>query len=144
MSVPFVAAYSATKFGVEAISDALRVELRPWKIKVSCIEPGSIATPLWERGFEQFDRQVEKMSPQARALYGEYVPRMRKITQRTASMGIPAARVADAVEHALTAARPRTRYLVGRDAFAQSAFRRVPDRSRDAVFGRVMGLDKKS
>jgi short-subunit dehydrogenase len=50
MSVPFVAAYSATKFGVEAISDALRVELRPWAIKVACIEPGSIATPMPDRG----------------------------------------------------------------------------------------------
>lgn len=144
MSVPFVSAYSATKFSVEAISDALRVELRPWGIKVACIEPGSIATPLWERGFEQFDRQVEKMSPEAKALYGQYVPRMRKITERSAAMGIPPARVADAVEHALTAARPRTRYLVGRDALAQSALRRAPDRGRDAVFGRVMGLDKRA
>jgi NAD(P)-dependent dehydrogenase (short-subunit alcohol dehydrogenase family) len=143
MSVPFVAAYSATKFGVEAISDALRVELRPWRIKVACIEPGSIATPLWERGFEQFDRQVEKMSPEARALYGEYVPRMRKITEQSASRGIPPARVADAVEHALTAAQPRTRYLVGADALAQTAFRKVPDRARDALMGRVMGLDKR-
>ena len=65
VSVPFVAAYSATKFAVEAISDSLRVELRPWGIKVACIEPGSIATPLWERGFEQFDRQVDKMPPEA-------------------------------------------------------------------------------
>jgi NAD(P)-dependent dehydrogenase (short-subunit alcohol dehydrogenase family) len=144
MSVPFVAAYSATKFGVEAISDALRVELRPWRIKVACIEPGSIATPLWERGFEQFDRQVEKMSPEARALYGEYVPRMRKITEQSASRGIPPARVADAVEHALTAAQPRTRYLVGADALAQTAFRKVPDRARDALMGRVMGLDKRN
>ena len=144
MSVPFVAAYSATKFGVEAISDALRVELRPWAIKVACIEPGSIATPIWDRGFEKFDSQVEKMSPSARALYGDYIPRMRKLTQRSASMGIPPARVADAVEHALTAARPRTRYLVGKDAVAQAAFRSVPDRGRDALLGRYMGLDRKA
>jgi NAD(P)-dependent dehydrogenase (short-subunit alcohol dehydrogenase family) len=144
MSVPFVAAYSATKFAVEALSDALRVELRPWGIPVACIEPGSIATPLWERGFEQFDKQVEKMSPEAKSLYGEYIPRMRKITQRSASMGIPPDRVADAVEHALTAPRPRTRYLVGRDALAQAALRAVPDRGRDAVLGRVMGLDRKA
>jgi NAD(P)-dependent dehydrogenase (short-subunit alcohol dehydrogenase family) len=143
MTVPFVAGYSATKFAVEAISDALRVELRPWGIKVACIEPGSIATRIWERGFEQFDREVAKMSPDALALYGEYIPRMRQLTERTASMGIPPARVADAVEHALTAARPRTRYLVGKDALAQSAFRRVPDRGRDAVLGRVLGLDKR-
>jgi NAD(P)-dependent dehydrogenase (short-subunit alcohol dehydrogenase family) len=144
MPVPFVAAYSATKFAVEAISDSLRVELRPWGIKVACVEPGSIATPLWERGFEQFDRQVAGMTPEAHDLYGKYIPRMRKITERSASMGIPPARVADAVEHALTAARPRTRYLVGLDAHAQTALRSVPDRGRDAILGRFLGLDAKS
>jgi hypothetical protein len=86
---------------------------------------------------------VEKLSPEARALYGEYVPRMRKITEESAGRGIPPARVADAVEHALTAARPRTRYLVGADARVQSVLRRAPDRGRDALFGRYMGLDRK-
>src|SRR5258708_16541163 len=133
MSVPFVSAYSATKFGVEAISDALRVELRPWGIKVACIEPGSIATPLWERGFEQFDRQVEKMSPEAIELYGELIPRMRKIVERQAGAGIPPAPVADAVEHALTAPPPQNRYLVGDDPRAPSAPRPVPDKGRDAL-----------
>jgi NAD(P)-dependent dehydrogenase (short-subunit alcohol dehydrogenase family) len=144
MSVPFVAAYSATKFSVEAISDALRVELRPWGIKVACIEPGSIDTQLWERGFEQFDRQVERMSPRAMELYGDYIPRMRKITEESAARGIPPARVADAVEHALTASRPKTRYLVGYDARAQVAFRAVPDKGRDAMMARYLGLDKKA
>ncbi len=143
MSVPFVSAYSATKFGVEAISDALRVELRPWGIKVACIEPGSIATPLWERGFKQFDAQVEKMSPKALELYGDLIPRMRKIVERQAGAGIPPARVADAVEHALTATRPKTRYLVGNDARAQSALRLVPDKGRDALLARVVGIRQK-
>ena len=144
MSVPFVSAYSATKFGVEAISDALRVELRPWGIKVVCVEPGSIATPLWERGFEQFDRQVEKMSPEAMELYGDLIPRMRKIVKRQAKAGIPPARVADAVEHALTSKRPKTRYLVGNDARAQTVLRLVPDRSRDALLARVVGIRSKT
>jgi NAD(P)-dependent dehydrogenase (short-subunit alcohol dehydrogenase family) len=144
MSVPFVAAYSATKFSIEAISDAIRVELRPWGIKVACIEPGSIATELWERGFEQFDRQLERMSPRALELYGPYIPRMRKITEESAARGIPPARVADAVEHALTSSRPKTRYLVGNDARAQVALRAVPDKGRDAMLARYLGLDKRT
>jgi NAD(P)-dependent dehydrogenase (short-subunit alcohol dehydrogenase family) len=144
MSVPFVAVYSATKYSVEAICDALRVELRPWGIKVACIEPGSIATPIWERGFEQFDRQVERMSPEAMELYGDYIPRMRKITERTAAQGIPPARVADAVEHALTSSRPKARYLVGNDARAQVVLRAVPDKGRDAMLARYIGLDKRT
>jgi NAD(P)-dependent dehydrogenase (short-subunit alcohol dehydrogenase family) len=143
MSVPFVGAYSATKHSVEAICDALRVELRPWGIKVACIEPGTIATPLWERGFAQFDRQVEKMPPEALELYGEYIPRMRKITETTAERGIPPARVADAVEHALTSARPKARYLVGNDALAQVALRAIPVKGRDALLGGYLGLKKR-
>ena len=144
MAVPFIAAYSATKFSVEAICDSLRVELRPWGIKVACIEPGSIATPIWERGFEQFDRQVDRMPPEAMELYGEYIPRMRQMTEMTAARGIPPARVADAVEHALTSARPKTRYLVGNDALAQVALKAVPDKGRDAMLARVLGLKKRS
>jgi NAD(P)-dependent dehydrogenase (short-subunit alcohol dehydrogenase family) len=144
MSVPFVSAYSATKFGVEAISDALRVELRPWGIKVACIEPGSIATPLGERGLEQFDKQVAKMTPEALELYGDLIPRMRKLTERTAKAGIPPARVADAVEHALTSPRPKTRYLVGNDARGQSVLRLLPDKGRDALLARVVGIRLKT
>ena len=140
ISVPFVSAYSATKFGVEAISDALRVELRPWGIKVACIEPGSIATPLWERGFEQFDKQVKNLTPEAIELYGDLIPRMRKLTERTANAGIPPARVADAVEHALTSPRPKTRYLVGNDASGQAVLRLLPDKGRDALLARVVGI----
>jgi NAD(P)-dependent dehydrogenase (short-subunit alcohol dehydrogenase family) len=143
MAVPFTGAYAATKFAVEAISDSMRVELRPWRIHVACIEPGSIATPLWERGLEAASAQMARWPPQAHALYGEYIPRMLELTQRTAKAGIPPARVADAVEHALTAKRPKTRYLVGNDARAQSALRAVPDRGRDALLGRYLGLKPK-
>jgi NAD(P)-dependent dehydrogenase (short-subunit alcohol dehydrogenase family) len=140
LSAPFVSMYSATKFAVEAISDSLRVELRPWRIHVACIEPGAIATPIWERGLSAGVEQMAKWPPEAHELYGEYVPRMVELTQRSAQAGIPPARVADAVEHALTAARPKTRYLVGNDARAQSLLRAVPDKGRDALLGRYLGL----
>jgi hypothetical protein len=68
---------------------------------------------------------------------------MVDVTQRTAKAGIPPARVADAVEHALTASRPKTRYLVGNDARAQALLRAVPDKTRDALFGRYLGLKAK-
>src|SRR5258708_8029533 len=144
MLVPFVSAYSATKFGVEAISDALRVELRPWGIKVACIEPGSIATPLWERGFKQFDAQVEKMSPEALELYGDLIPRMRKIVGRQAGPAGPPARGGGAAAHSLTAPPPKTRYLVGNDARAQSALPLVPAKGPAALLARVVGIRKKT
>ena len=141
--MPFTGAYAATKFAVEAISDSMRVELRPWRIHVACIEPGSIATPLWDRGLEAGMEQMARWPAEAHGLYGEYIPRMVDVTQRTARAGIPPARVADAVEHALTASRPKTRYLVGNDARAQALLRAVPDKTRDALFGRYLGLKAK-
>ncbi|MEK7693262.1 MAG: SDR family oxidoreductase, partial [Chloroflexota bacterium] len=48
LATPFTGPYSASKFAMEALTDALRIELRPWKIEVSIVEPGSIATPIWE------------------------------------------------------------------------------------------------
>jgi len=144
IAIPFAAPYCASKHALEAVSDALRVELRPWGIKVACIEPGSIATPLWERGLEQFDKQVAKMTPEALELYGDLIPRMRKLTERTAKAGIPPARVADAVEHALTSPRPKTRYLVGNDARGQSVLRLLPDKGRDALLARVVGIRLKT
>jgi hypothetical protein len=65
---------------------------------------------------------------------------MRKATERAARSGIAPARVARVVEHALTSSRPRTRYLVGRDARMQAVARRLPDRARDRLIGRVIGL----
>ena len=52
MAFPMFGAYHAAKFGLEAVGDVFRQELRPWGIKVAVIEPGSIATPIWERGDE--------------------------------------------------------------------------------------------
>ena len=48
MATPFVGPYAASKFAMEALTDALRCELRPWGIQVAIVEPGSIATPIWE------------------------------------------------------------------------------------------------
>ena len=53
MALPMFGAYHASKFGLEAVGDSLRQELRPWGISVSIIEPGSIQTPIWERGVDE-------------------------------------------------------------------------------------------
>ena len=57
--------YHAAKYGIEAVVDCLRQELRPWKIDVVAIEPGSIATPIWERGERHADEVAER-APAAR------------------------------------------------------------------------------
>jgi NAD(P)-dependent dehydrogenase (short-subunit alcohol dehydrogenase family) len=141
-SPPFVAAYGASKAAVQSLCHSLRVELRPWGIKVICIEPGSIATPIWDKGLEAFDRQLDAMPREAREHYGDMVGPLRDMTVREAERGIPAARVAEVMEEALTAARPHPRYLVGADARAMSVVARLPDRTRDALISRYVGVKK--
>lgn len=142
--VPFLAAYSASKAAVAALCDSMRGELRPWGIHVALIEPGSIRTPIWDKGLSEIDASMEKWPEQALSFYGDVIPRMRKITEQTASRAIPPDRVAQAVEHALTARRPRTRYIVGTDARAQAVIRRIPDRPRDFMVARMIGAPKKA
>jgi len=143
-ATPFLSAYSMSKAAVSAFCDSLRVELRPWGMHVSLIEPGSIKTPIWDKGLDGLEAQMERWPAAANQLYGDVIPRMRKITEQTAARAIPPDRVAQAVEHALTASRPRTRYVVGVDARAQAMIRRMPDRMRDAMVARMIGASRKA
>jgi NAD(P)-dependent dehydrogenase (short-subunit alcohol dehydrogenase family) len=139
MALPFGGPYHAAKFGIEAVADCMRQELRPWKVAVAVIEPGSIDTPIWERG-ERIADEVAARAPAAQQeLYGDAIERFRKAVRRTAERGIPPEKVAAAIAHALSASRPRTRCLVGADARGQALARRLlPDRALDWVVARLM------
>ncbi|HYJ20859.1 MAG TPA: SDR family NAD(P)-dependent oxidoreductase [Solirubrobacterales bacterium] len=138
VAIPLTGAYHAAKFGIEAVGDIFRQELRPWGIAVSIVEPGSIDTPIWERGERTAD---ELASPQREALYGKVVASYRKAIKDTAARGIPADKAAKAIEHALTARRPRARYLVGREAkVAARAKLLLPTPIFDRIVARQMNL----
>jgi NAD(P)-dependent dehydrogenase (short-subunit alcohol dehydrogenase family) len=138
IAFPLTGAYHAAKFGIEAVGDVFRQELRPWGISVSIIEPGSIDTPIWERGEQAAD---ELAHPRREALYGAAIESYRKVIRQTAERGIAPEKVAEAVEHALAARRPRTRYLVGIDARIQARLRPLlPTRLFDRIVAREMGL----
>ncbi|MEA2423074.1 MAG: hypothetical protein QOF55_2173 [Thermoleophilaceae bacterium] len=113
LAQPFAGPYIASKFALEAVNDVLRLELIEWGIDVIAIEPGTIATPIWEKGSSQADDMLASMTPQQRELYGKRGAKMAKLLARQNERGAPPSKVADAVEHALTSKRPRTRYLVG-------------------------------
>jgi NAD(P)-dependent dehydrogenase (short-subunit alcohol dehydrogenase family) len=141
MSVPFLAPYSASKHGLEAIADALRGEMKPFGVEVSIVEPGSIATPIWDKAQDSIGDLQTNVSPEHRELYGKQMESFAKSSQETAERGIPPDKVAEAVEHALTASKPKTRYLVGRDARQQAFVRKwLPDRIVDRLVAREMGL----
>ena len=140
IAFPMGGAYHAAKFGVEAVGDVFRQELRPWGISVSIVEPGSIDTPIWERGEQEIDAIGER-SPDREQLYRSAIAAYREATKSLAERGIPPAKVAETIEHALSARRPRTRYLVGLDAKLQVRVKVVtPTRLFDRIVGRAMGL----
>jgi NAD(P)-dependent dehydrogenase (short-subunit alcohol dehydrogenase family) len=140
VAFPLGGAYHAAKFGIEAVGDVFRQELRPWAISVSIVEPGSIDTPIWERGNREIDAIGERV-PGHDQLYGPAVAAYRKASKSLAERGIPAEKVAETIEHALRARRPRTRYLVGRDAKLQARARIItPTRLFDRVVARVLGI----
>ena len=141
ISSPFTGAYCASKFALEALTDALRMELRPWKIHVAIVEPGFIQTPIVKKALAEEEALRARQSAEAGQLYGAASSSVRSSIAREAAKGAPAAVVAKAVEHALAARRPRTRYAVGPHAgFEITLGRALPDRWRDALIARHLGL----
>jgi NAD(P)-dependent dehydrogenase (short-subunit alcohol dehydrogenase family) len=141
MAFPMFGAYHAAKFGLEAVGDVFRQELRSWGIKVAIVEPGSIATPIWERGDAEVDAIAARAGAEHADLYGEAAAAFREVARKTGERGIPPEKVAVKIEHALSARRPRTRYLVGADARGQAfAGRVLPDRLLDWVVARATGM----
>lgn len=131
IAAPFMSPYSASKHALEALSDALRVELRPWKMHVSIINPGNIRTPIWDKSLDAIEGSMQSWPEQVYRLYGPAMDAARH--RATSRRGIPPLAVARAVEHALTARRPKNRYLVGWDARFVALFRLLPSRLRDWI-----------
>lgn len=128
---PFLSPYTTSKWALEALSDAMRVELHPWRIEVSVVRPGAINTPIWAKGRATGDRILKRAPKELGEYYG---PVVNRLLSGVRPHGISAESVAEAVAHALTAAHPRPRYNVGASVAIVEIFRRLPDRVRDWIF----------
>jgi NAD(P)-dependent dehydrogenase (short-subunit alcohol dehydrogenase family) len=133
LALPFLGPYAASKFALEAIADSLRAEVGPLGVAVSLVQPGSIATPMWRKGGER----AAQLPDEAAALYGDAIGRLRAWAAQHGAVTPPQA-VAAVVEEALTAERPRTRYVVGEGARARTLIGRAPDRLRDRLVRRTL------
>jgi NAD(P)-dependent dehydrogenase (short-subunit alcohol dehydrogenase family) len=139
VSMAFTGPYAAAKHGLEAIGDVLRVELRSSGIEVVLVEPASVATPIWGKSLTS-ERETIKVPPDLQQQYGHVPAAMEKNIRNTEKRGIPPERVAQTIETALSARRPKSRYLVGPEARAMVAIRRLlPDALFDRFSKRVMG-----
>ncbi len=136
---PLLASYAASKYAVEALSDALRRELWSTGVRVVVVEPGDVVTPIWTKGRIEADRLVDGAPEETRDRYADLVAAVRARSETALRAGMPAEEVAAVVLEALTAPRPRTRYQVGREAKVLARLRRVmPDRALDAVIRRAL------
>lgn len=134
-ATPFLGAYAASKFGLEGLSDALRRELIIYGIEVIVIQPGMIATPIWDKAdeadFGRFDATV-------------YGPAARKVQKYAVEGGRAAPgpeRVAEAVLRALTAKRPPARIpVVTSSILGNTLPRLLPTRVLDWLIARRLGF----
>jgi NAD(P)-dependent dehydrogenase (short-subunit alcohol dehydrogenase family) len=137
-ALPFLSPYAASKHALEAVADSLRLELRPFGIHVSIVEPGTIKTQIWSTSAARADGLLASADGQIGELYAERISVFRQIALRRGAAGASTEAVVKVVLDALTAERPQTRYLVGRDARLRAGFERLPDRLRDRIYERVL------
>jgi NAD(P)-dependent dehydrogenase (short-subunit alcohol dehydrogenase family) len=136
---PLLGPYAASKFGLEAVTDVLRREVGGLGVRVISVQPGGVATPIWDKGLERSDRLLDAMPADVRQRYDRFIDPIRREGARLAREGIPPEAVAAVVGKALAARRPRTRYLVGRDALVLGNLAEVlPDRALDALMAVIV------
>lgn len=144
VATPLLGAYCASKFAVQAVADALRQELAPWGLPVVMVNPGSFASQNRATTTAMMEGERAVMGKSAERQYGRAMDALVQFNRSVeAGSGNPE-RVAAVVERALTARRPRPRYLVGADARLIIAMKRLlPTRSMDAALSRIMGLPRR-
>jgi NAD(P)-dependent dehydrogenase (short-subunit alcohol dehydrogenase family) len=139
INTPFVGPYSSSKAAVRSLSASLRRELRPWEIRVALIEPGALDTPIWRKGEQGAQETIDALPDRVRTLYARPLEALVAATRKIAANASSADDAAQAVEHALTAERPKAIYTVGRQARVQGALHSVlPARTFDALVARAM------
>jgi NAD(P)-dependent dehydrogenase (short-subunit alcohol dehydrogenase family) len=139
VAIPLLGAYSASKFGLEGMSDALRRELILFGIDVVIIEPGTVNTAMYDKG------EKEDLSEFKQTEYWEAVQNFQKfIVTEARNNGLSPERLGEAVHVALSTAKPKARYAVIPQRFKNWTLPRlVPERMLDAEFAKQMKLTKR-
>lgn len=139
-AAPLEGAYAASKFALEAVTDVLRLELRPYGIPISIVEPGGVATPMLTNAALDLETMIAGLQPPAKDIYQAGMMRLRRLSQESIRNAMPPERISRAIYRALNSRRPKPRYLVGWDARMLVALQAMPTTVRDAILARVVGL----
>jgi NAD(P)-dependent dehydrogenase (short-subunit alcohol dehydrogenase family) len=144
ISTPMLGPYSASKFALEAACDALRIELRGWGVPVVLIEPAQTDTDMWRTADDMALETEAAMSPEHRELYARHLRGMKKFVPAARKMAVSTDKVVAVVDEALTARRPRARYVVGLMPKLQTAMvTNMPTALRDRLTSMMVGLPRR-
>jgi NAD(P)-dependent dehydrogenase (short-subunit alcohol dehydrogenase family) len=144
VATPMTGPYNASKFALEGLVDALRMEVRPWGVRVILVEPAQTDTDMWREANSALDEAVEALAPEQRELYAKHIEGWRRSIPRSQKMASSVDRVAETIERALTARRPRARYVVGVGPRVQGAMASLtPTAAMDAVLRSATGVPRK-
>lgn len=142
--IPSLGLYDASKAGIHALTDVLRMELSGWGIPVILVIPGNIATPIWKKSGDATKKLLESLPKLAGELYGPMMDNIASSVEKMAGKGLPPETAANAVLKALTVKKPRTRYIVGLDAVLQVMMSKfLGNRIRDALVWLSLGKTRK-
>jgi NAD(P)-dependent dehydrogenase (short-subunit alcohol dehydrogenase family) len=139
---PILGPYCASKYAIEAISDVMRRELKPWNIKVSLLEPGIIDTKIWGKGRTHAEQELKEAPEELLHLYEPLINRIRKLAEESEKNAQSPEVVVKAVVHALTANRPKTRYRMGPKARLQKVISWLPDNIQDRMIASFLNWGK--
>jgi NAD(P)-dependent dehydrogenase (short-subunit alcohol dehydrogenase family) len=132
--LPLHGAYSASKFAMEAMTDALRLELRQWNIHVSLVDPGGSKSAIFGKTLASIDEMEVGLHDRGITLYDGQITAVRELVVKTEEEAAPAEQIAKAVGDALTSKKPKTRYLAGKSAKAIGVIAKtLPDRLKDTA-----------
>ena len=140
--LPITGAYSVSKFGLHAMSDALRLELRQWGIHVSLVQVAPVESAIYAKTYAALDGLESKLGEEGFRLYEQQITAVRTTTEKAEADAEPAAVIAEAIHHALTADKPKTKYLAGHGGRQVQAAAALPDRARDKALAKELGLPK--
>ena len=140
--LPLNGAYCASKFGIRAITDALRLELRQWSIHVSLIEVAPVKTPIFGKTYAELDGLETSLGEKGHEQYEEQIAAVRTATEKAAADADPPLVIAKAIAHALMSDKPKTKYLVGHGGKGVAVVAALPDRARDRALAHELALPK--
>ena len=140
LSVPGIGAYCASKFAVRGLFNALRMELSPWHVFVSQVDPGCIESAIWDKSLDEARDRRKRLSAEVERLYGPSMDGAEKAAIKFYATAVPADHVANKVAHALTVKRPRSRYMLPMGAQIERLISFLPAFIQDRVVKRSAGF----